>query len=405
MLEENGQDLALENKYNNSPYRIPLRNKEGKVIDYALVDEDDYEKVNQYRWHMSNSYAKGYVNGKNMMLHYFIFQKVEEKNVIDHINRDRLDNRKDNLREATNSQNSQNITKKNNTSSVYIGVRYRKERNIFSSSCKNVHLGNFEKEIDAAIAYDKYSYKIFGNYALNNRLIKYEDTVNLNINDLIRTKKIRDLPLNIKIYKNKFLARRIYRKKIYDGKLRENIEEAEEDLLHINNKIEEIEKEEENLYLQQPIIRNKNGIAIIKIKDIEVLVDDENWYEFNKINWSYSRGYIQNSKFGLMHRFIMKPKDDEIVDHINKIKYDNRKTNLRIVTSSINNHNKNKFKNCSSEYIGVHFRKDRNTWRVCLMKDGKKYYNGSYKTELEAAKAYNEKAKELYGACANLNII
>lgn len=45
----------------NYPFRLPLRNKMKEIVDYTLVDEDDFHKVNKYKWHLSHGYACGYV--------------------------------------------------------------------------------------------------------------------------------------------------------------------------------------------------------------------------------------------------------------------------------------------------------------------------------------------------------
>ncbi len=416
MLEENGQDLALENKYNNSPYRIPLRNKEGKVIDYTLVDEDDYEKVNQYRWCLSKGYAQGSVNingKKSIKLHHFVFKKPDGKNVIDHKNQDRLDNRKENLREVSASINAQNASKKNKkTSSKYIGVTFRKDLSKYRALCQGKNLGSYENELDAAITYDKYTYKVFGKDALNNKLVNYEDIININLEELVVKRDKRDLPRNIKFDKNKYIAKRTYKNINYLGTRRDTLDEALKDLQILNTKVNYILLMEEFHYLQQPIKRNKDGIAIIQVNypnsndKVDIFVDDELYYDLNKINW-YLNGadYATNTKIGLMHRYIMNAKDKEIIDHINNKTYDNRKNNLRIVSSVYNNHNTSKRKGTSSKYLGVSHDKSKNKWAVRINKDSKSYHVGRFDTELEAAKAYNNKAKELYGDYANLNVI
>jgi hypothetical protein len=408
-MEENKWiNEEIKNKYDNSPFRVPLRNREGIIVEYALVDKEDYEKVMGQRWSLSKEYARASIKGKIVTLHHFVFKKPDGKNIIDHINRDNFNNKKKNLREVSKSFNSQNKNISKNTdinfTSEYIGVS--KENNSkydkkYRAMCQRINLGSFENEIEAAIQYDKYTYKIFGENAYNNRLIKYEDVVDINIDEIIIKKKERELPLNIKQVKDKFLARRVYRKKTYSGKQREFIEDAQKDLIDINKKIIKIEEEEELQYLQKPIIRNNDGIAIIKVKDIEVLVDDDMWHKLNKVKWWDSKGYYSSNKYGLMHRFVINAIEEDIVDHINVKKYDNRKNNLRIVSDSINNHNKNKQKNCSSIYIGV--TKHKNKWLSRIKKDHKDYHIGVFQTELEAAQAYNEKAIELYEDCAKLN--
>lgn len=85
------------------------------------------------------------------------------------------------------------------------------------------------------------------------------------------------------------------------------------------------------------------------------------------------------------HQFIYYISTSKVVyniDHINRVKDDNRIINLREVTHQQNTFNR-KFK-------GYSFRKDRGTWRVRIMVDGKSINIGSYKTEEDASKAYSE---------------
>jgi hypothetical protein len=136
---------------------------------------------------------------------------------------------------------------------------------------------------------------------------------------------------------------------------------------------------------------------------LEVLVDEDNWHELSSINWSISRGYIINTTIGLMHRIIMKAKDGEIVDHINNSKEDNRNCNLRIASAGLNGHNKTKSKNASSKYFGVCFNNKRKKWLSQITYKGVTHFLGRFEEEIDAAKAYNTKAIELYGDNANLN--
>ena len=78
-------------------------------------------------------------------------------------------------------------------------------------------------------------------------------------------------------------------------------------------------------------------------------------------------------------------------------------SNLRSVTSAINAHNKMKREGCSSQYIGVS--KKKNSWQAQISYDGVHMFLGSFDNEIDAAKAYNERAIFYYKECANLNII
>jgi len=155
--------------------KIPLTR--GK---YAIVDQDDYERLNKYKWHASaynntcyavrHKYYKGV--HKYVRMHREII-KAPDTFLVDHINLNGLDNRKANLRLATKVQNAQNMSKtKRKTSSKYKGVSYIKRDRIwqakivFDGRCKN--LGSFKNEIDAARAYDRAARKYFGEYARPN---------------------------------------------------------------------------------------------------------------------------------------------------------------------------------------------------------------------------------------------
>lgn len=90
----------------------------------------------------------------------------------DHINGDRLDNRKSNLRICTNKQNARNNRKQSNASSKYKGVTYyRESRNYkaqINADYKVRHLGMFDNERHAALAYDLWAIDLFGEYAGTN---------------------------------------------------------------------------------------------------------------------------------------------------------------------------------------------------------------------------------------------
>ena len=109
-----------------------------------------------------------------------------------------------------------------------------------------------------------------------------------------------------------------------------------------------------------------------------------------------------------MHRYICGVLDDEkcIVDHANQIKTDNRKINLRKSTHGANNHNVDRKSNEStSKYKGVDYSKNDMKYRARISHDKKSIHIGYFVNETDAAIAYNEKAIELYGELANLNIL
>lgn len=113
----------------------------------------------------------------------------------------------------------------------------------------------------------------------------------------------------------------------------------------------------------------------------------------------------------LLHRFLLNPKEAEVIDHINGSGVDNRKINLRICTTTENMRNTRKQilakgeQVCTSRYKGVSFRSDRNRWTAYIGTGKERWMLGCYATEREAASAYNLAAVERYGLFANLNQI
>lgn len=395
---------------NEPNFQIPLRNQNGNIIKYTTIDEDDFEKVSKYTWSLSEYYAKGIVNGRKIFLHHYILHKPSGENVIDHKNGDKLDNRKCNLQEVSKSFNCHNRTKNPDieTSSKYKGVSWNKKITKYSAKLGEIWLGYFVNEEEAAKVYDTFTYSKFGEFANNNKLVNYEDVKHIDINSLIpKREKKHNLPKYIRTKNNQYFVERLYKSKYYMSPQRKTLKETIIDLIEINHKINKLKLMEKIFYHLKPIQRNSEGIAIIKIKDTEVLVDDNVWHKFSKVGWNINKdGYIQGYRsFGKMHRYLMDAKEGEIVDHINNIRHDNRVSNLRIVSFVDNSHNKVKKANTSSQYIGVSFFKRDKKWRATISYNHKKYHLGSFDNEEDAAKAYNEKANELYGESANLNKI
>lgn len=95
-----------------------------------IVDLEDYEKIKDYCWYVNkDKKVQTKMNGKMVYLHRFIMNLDDNNYEIDHINHDRADNRKSNLRIVTHAENMKNVkTPKHNTSGR-VGVRYLKNKN------------------------------------------------------------------------------------------------------------------------------------------------------------------------------------------------------------------------------------------------------------------------------------
>jgi hypothetical protein len=139
--------------------RIPLMSRWGEVKAYALVDADDYEWASRWRWTLSRyGYAlrretrNGHLD--TIFLHREILglAKGDERQG-DHINRDRLDNRRANLRAVPRAVNQQNISAHRDGSSQYRGVYWNKADRKWQAhgylNRRSVYLGQFDDEQEA----------------------------------------------------------------------------------------------------------------------------------------------------------------------------------------------------------------------------------------------------------------
>jgi hypothetical protein len=104
---------------------IPLKNKDGKIVAYTKVERDIYDSLYSTPCLNKDGYVQLKIGGISVLLHRFVMDANKGDPKVDHINGDKLDNRRANLRFATSTQNSQNKPKKEGTTSQYIGVHRR----------------------------------------------------------------------------------------------------------------------------------------------------------------------------------------------------------------------------------------------------------------------------------------
>ena len=146
---------------------------------YALVDDADYDWLNQYKWCAVNMKGNFYAvrmsprrNGKQnkILMHRQILGLEEgDKRQGDHINHNTLDNRRDNIRICTQQENHMNRKSRPNTSSRFKGVswcsRTKKWMAQIRINRKQIFLGRFRFEELAALSYDFAALKYFREFA------------------------------------------------------------------------------------------------------------------------------------------------------------------------------------------------------------------------------------------------
>lgn len=161
--------------------RIPLTR--GK---YAIVDDEDYKWLSQWKWYARQNKRWGFyarTNSKYIMgeprfgieMHRFIIG-AKRGQIVDHINRNTLDNRKENLRFVTYSQNCINAKPRTDGVSKFKGVYSRDKKTYplhpwvaqIKYKKKTYNLGYFSTEEDAARAYDKKAWELCPKHAYLN---------------------------------------------------------------------------------------------------------------------------------------------------------------------------------------------------------------------------------------------
>jgi len=140
--------------------------------------------------------------------------------------------------------------------------------------------------------------------------------------------------------------------------------------------------------------------------NISFLIDTDDIAKVDGVLWSQTTtGYVYNDKRGKLHKVLMPSVGQNVdIDHINGIRTDNRKENLRPCTRKQNNMNKHATRN-KSGYKGVYWDKEHKKWRAGICYNNKSINLGYYKNINDAARAYNVMAKELFGEFAHLNQI
>jgi len=144
----------------------------------ALVDPEMVEILSQFSWCAcvpkgSSGYAMRF-DGTNFVYMHRVIMEASKEQLVDHINGNTLDNRKENLRFANKSQNASN-TVKSRGKSKYKGVWYQPSRKKpwkaeLTHNNTKFSLGSYATEEEAALAYNKMAVQLFGEFAMENKI-------------------------------------------------------------------------------------------------------------------------------------------------------------------------------------------------------------------------------------------
>lgn len=143
---------------------------------FAIVDDEDYERVSKKKWYLSRRAATAWHEGKMVKMHRFIMSP-QPSVLIDHIDHDILNNQKSNLRFATDSQNVRNRSKgKKKTSSIFKGV-YLSKRGVkrwcaaIRGGSSTIYIGSYMTEKEAGMTYDEAAIRLHGEFACTNKMM------------------------------------------------------------------------------------------------------------------------------------------------------------------------------------------------------------------------------------------
>lgn len=155
------------------------QNTDGNIM---LISKMDINVVANFKWYLSKAgypatygtYDSTIKFPRPVSLHQLLYPSIKRGYVVDHINRNKLDNRRNNLRVCTQSQNSYNKSKPKNSKNKYKGIRKinKKYNHSYTASItkngKKYEIKNINSEYEAANIYDMMAEELFGEYAGKN---------------------------------------------------------------------------------------------------------------------------------------------------------------------------------------------------------------------------------------------
>jgi HNH endonuclease len=380
----------------------------------AYVSKCDEALVKEHKWRIWN----GYANEKSTTMHSLVMGErpddVPEDWVIDHADRNKLNNTRSNLRWVPESFNAWNHERKRST--THRGVSKHRNGKWKVMFMKNGY-GLYDTVREAGRAYAKASIMEFGEWAATSDILlgdgpgKFTAEEINDIKDEIargdvfkKREKTTDLPLGIQFNKGAYTA---WYKCKYIGRY-PTVEAAKE---AYDKHVKKYHEDMWNAHASKPITRDDKGVAVIHLsgKKGEGLVSrvpEHLWHKLTyKTCWNYINPHAGGSWEGkvrhlhavvweMLHPDHVKQKGISI-DHINPYEpLNNTADNLRLADASVQGSNKRKKKGCTSKHVGIYFSEKYNRWIVTI-RHNSKVINRRTKTEEEALELLTAKKLEL----------
>ncbi len=134
---------------------------------------------------------------------------------------------------------------------------------------------------------------------------------------------------------------------------------------------------------------------LFDIEDLP-LIESRSWYRDKDGYLVSSYFYNGRRRFVRFHRIVIRAKEGQFVDHINKNRADNRKQNLRCCNRAENDRNRNPYSTNTSGVSGVYFDRQRGKWTASISYNKKRLFIGRFVDKDDAIRARLEKEAELF---------
>jgi hypothetical protein len=163
-------------------------------------------------------------------------------------------------------------------------------------------------------------------------------------------------------------------------------------------------------YRAKPAIPNPADDTVKRIPlsgGLYAYVDAGDYEWLSQYKWGVCSGYAaryEKRRIIYMHCQIMQPPPGRVIDHMNRNRLNNCRSNLRVCTPEENVRNRAKSTGCASRFKGIWQNPESRKWSARLNFEGKRFWLGSFDEEIEAARAYDYKAVECSGKHAWVNL-